>query len=253
MSDAQTLSSQVQSSQRQSSQFQSARFWAVVLLMVSAALLLYRRGDVDRVLPSRPLSELPETIGTRVATNIVMDAEVLQVLGKGDFLNRLYTPQIQGASDFAGSAQATDSAAEVGERAPIGLFIGYFPTQRTGQSIHSPQNCLPGAGWTFQSSGVTDLIDSSGKRSQVGEYLISDGRSTQEVLYWYQMHGRSIAGDYKAKLYTLADSIRLGRTDAALVRIITPVLPEEERIAAHERAVRFAEQITPLLPAYVPD
>ena len=35
---------------------------------------------------------------------------------------------------------------------PVSLFIGYFPTQRTGQSIHSPQNCLPGAGWTFASS-----------------------------------------------------------------------------------------------------
>ena len=77
--------------------------------------------------------------------------------------------------------------------------------------------------------------------------------SAQEVLYWYQMHGRSIASDYKAKLYTLADSIRYGRTDAALVRIITPVDPGEDRLEARKRAVDFAEQITPLLPAYVPN
>jgi EpsI family protein len=133
------------------------------------------------------------------------------------------------------------------------LFIGYFPTQRTGQSIHSPQNCLPGAGWSFLSSGVTELTGPGGRKYTVGEYLISDGRSSQEVLYWYRVHGRSIANDYKAKLYTLADSIRYSRTDAALVRIITPVLPDESRAQAHDRAVGFAERIVPLLPAYIPD
>jgi hypothetical protein len=67
------------------------------------------------------------------------------------------------------------------------------------------------------------------------------------------MQGRSIAGDYKAKLYTLADSIRYGRTDAALVRIITPVVQGEDRPEAHNRVVSFAQQLTPLLPAYVPN
>ena len=58
--------------------------------MLSAALLLHLRGDVDRVPPSSPLSEFPMTVGTRTATEIVMDADVLQNLGKGEFLNRVY-------------------------------------------------------------------------------------------------------------------------------------------------------------------
>ena len=195
------------------------RFWSVVLLMSLTALLLHMRGDVDRVLPSRPLSELPMTIGTRTATDMAMDPDVLQVLGKGDFLNRVYLANLP--------QQGRTALIDSGEGAPIGLFIGYFPTQRTGQSIHSPQNCLPGAGWSFESSWMTSLTNAAGKRYQVKEYLITDGLSSQEVLYWYQMHGRIIAGDYEAKLYTLADSIRYGRTDAALVRIITPVEPGE--------------------------
>jgi EpsI family protein len=219
----------------------SARLWVVALLMGATALLLHVRGDVDRVPSSRPLSELPMTIGLRTATDIPLDADTLQVLGKGVFLNRMY------ATD--GGAAGTSSAQLV----PIGLYIGYFPTQRTGQSIHSPQNCLPGAGWTFQSSGVTDLIGPTGKKYSVGEYLISNGSSTDEVLYWYQLHGRSIANDYKAKLYTLADSIRYSRTDEALVRVITAVQPGEDRIDAHRRAVDFGDQIVPLLPAYIPN
>jgi EpsI family protein len=218
----------------------SARLWVVALLMGSTAVLVRVRGDVDRVLPSRPLTEMPSTIGTRTAVDIPLNPEILEVLGKGFFLNRTYLPP-------------SNAPANANDRAPIGLFIGYFPTQRTGQSIHSPQNCLPGAGWVFQSSGVTDLTGPAGKKYSVGEYLISDGQSTQEVLYWYQMHGRSIANDYKAKLYTLADSIRYGRTDAALVRVITAVAPGEDRLDAHKRVVGFAEQILPLLPAYIPD
>ena len=213
----------------------SARLWVVALLMGSTALLLYARGDVDRVPPSRPLSELPMTIGPRTANDIPLDADTLEVLGKGIFLNRMYT--------------ADNSARLVS----IGLYIGYFPTQRTGQSIHSPQNCLPGAGWTFESSGVTDLTGPTGKKYSVGEYLVTNGSATDEVLYWYQLHGRSIANDYKAKLYTLADSIRYSRTDEALVRVITAVQPGEDRMEAHRRAVGFADQIVPLLPAYIPE
>jgi EpsI family protein len=230
----------------------SARFWVVVLLMSLTVLLLQLRGDVDRVPPSRPLSEFPVMIGARTATDIAINAETMQLLGKGEFLNRVYLAQPLPQLNPEGSLAAAPTA-EAGARAPIGLFIGYFPTQRTGQSIHSPQNCLPGAGWTFLSSWTTSLTNAAGHRYQVQEFLITDGSTNQEVLYWYQMHGRVIASDYAAKLYTLAGSIRYGRSDAALVRIITPVEPGEERLHARTRAVDFAEQIAPLLPAYVPD
>jgi EpsI family protein len=219
----------------------SLRFLVVAVLMGATAVLLKARGDVDRVPPSRPLSELPKSIGSRSATDIPIEPGVLELLGGGTFLNRVYT------------VQNTGPALGTNDRASIGLFIGYFPTQRSGQSIHSPQNCLPGAGWVFQSSGVTDLTDPAGKRYTVGEYLISNGISTQEVLYWYRVHGRSIASDFKAKAYTLADSIRYDRTDAALIRVITPLEPGEDRMQAHLRAVSFADQIVPLLPAYIPD
>ena len=225
----------------------SARLWLVLLLMAFTTLVLHLRGDVDRVPPSRPLSQFPAIIGTRLANDVSMDIETLQILGKGDFLNRLYQPPPPPLG------RPWPATADADARAPIGLFIGYFPTQRTGQSIHSPQNCLPGAGWTFESSWITSLTNAAGQKYQVKEYLITDGTSNQEVLYWYQMHGRVIAGDYAAKLYTLADSIRYGRTDAALVRIITPVEPGEDRLQSRARAIRFAEQIAPLLPAYVPD
>jgi EpsI family protein len=220
----------------------SPKLWVVVLLMLFTAVELHLRGDVDRVPPSRPLSEMPSAIGNRTAVDIPIDAETLAILGKGDFLNRVYLwPR-------------NVPVARPGDYADIGLYIAYFATQRSGQSIHSPQNCLPGAGWTFQPpSVVTSFTDSTGKEYRVGDYLITNGSATEEALYWYQLHGESIASDYKAKFSTLADSIRYGRTDEALIRIMTPVAPGEDRAEARRRVIGFAQQITPLLPAYVPN
>ena len=159
--------------------------------------------------------------------------ETLDVLGAGDFLSRVYTRD--------GGAQ------------PIGLFIGYFPTQRTGVTIHSPKNCLPGAGWVFESSQYVDLNDAHGKAHRVGEYIIANGDNRQFVIYWYQAHGRSVANEYLAKMYMVTDAMRLNRTDGALVRVITPIDSQGGTSAAKARAEAFTAQLAPMLPRFIPD
>jgi EpsI family protein len=224
----------------------SPRFWTVVLLMVVTLTLLLHRGDADNVPPSQPLSMMPNTIDGKVAQDIPLQDDVLAVLGKGDFLNRMYTiPDPKKVASEPGSAH--------GAAYPVGLFIGYFATQRTGQSIHSPQHCLPGAGWTFESSRYTDLDDINGKRFNVGEYVINNGDSRQFVIYWYQAHGRSIANEYKAKAYMLADAIRYNRTDGALIRVITPIAGGEPVEEARARVVQFTTRMTPYLSQFIPN
>jgi EpsI family protein len=213
----------------------SLRFWTVVLLLTATAVVLHSRGDKDYIPQREALSNMPQTIGGWTSQDLPMDAETLAVLGEGDFLNRLYT------------------GAQSNALPPVGLFIGYFPTQRTGQSIHSPQHCLPGAGWTFESSRYTNLRDINGKNYQVGEYVINNGESRQFVIYWYQAHGRSIANEYRARLRMVTDAIRTNRTDGALVRVITPVLSSEPISSARDRAVLFASKMAPHLPQFIPD
>lgn len=222
----------------------SPRYWTVVLLLLATAIMLHSRGDVDRVPASEPLSTLPQQIGPWTSNDVPIQDDVLAVLGKGDFLNRIY----QGSGDSSNSAGVA-----LNDKIPISLFIGYFPTQRTGQSIHSPQHCLPGAGWTFDYHKYVDLVADDGKPYRVGEYVISNGSSKQFVLYWYQAHGRSIANEYVAKAYMIADAIRLNRTDGALVRVISPILPNEPDTAARDRVVRFTSELAPMLPRFIPD
>ena len=231
----------------------SPRYWTVVLLLVVTAFILYHRGDTDNVPPSDPLSLMPQTIDGMTSRDFPLDEETLAVLGKGDFLNREYyspTPSLLPAS-ISGQPAAPQTSASM----PIGLFIGYFASQRTGQSIHSPQHCLPGAGWTFEpnESHYTDLMADNGKKFRVGEYVITNGETRQFVLYWYQAHGRSIANEYVAHAYMIADAIRYNRTDGSLVRVITPIRGGEPTADARARVVRFTAQMAPLLPRFIPD
>ena len=216
----------------------SARFWVVFLLLAGTLATLRLRGDSDRVPPTPPLTLMPEAIGAWKAQDFPLDSETLSVLGDGRFLNRVYT-------NYGPTGQPVET--------PVSLFIGYFPTQRSGQSIHSPQNCLPGAGWAFLSSRVINLPTAGRRPYPVGEYLIGNAGEKQVVLYWYLAHGRSVASDYLAKAYMMLDAVRWNRTDGALVRIVTPVGPNEPLESAQQRAVHFANQVTPLLPRFIPN
>ncbi len=225
----------------------SPRFWTIMVLLLATAFVLQSRGDTDRVPPSEPLSRMPESFGAWTARDLPLDDATLDVLGKGDFLNRVYTapsnPSLQQGSLLLRPAP----------EAPISLFIGYFATQRTGQTMHSPQHCLPGPGWTFHSQKYVDIKDVNGKAYKVGEYIISNGETKQFVIYWYQAHGRSVPNEYLAKLYMVTDAIRTNRTDGALVRVITPILPNEPLQAAEDRATHFTQQMAPYLPRFIPN
>lgn len=211
------------------------RYWVVVSVLCATALVLHGRGDVDKVPASEPVGTMPTHIGPWISRDEPIDDQVLQILGKGEFLNRIY--------------EIPDGTTHVPS---IGLFIGYFPTQRTGQTIHSPQHCLPGAGWTFESSKYTTLQAADGKPYQVGEYVIGNGEVRQFVLYWYQAHGRSVANEYVSKAYLIADAIRLNRTDGALVRVITPIAAGEQINDARDRAISFTREMATQLPRIIP-
>ena len=208
------------------------RFWTVALLLAGAVVILFARPSRDLMPPREPLAQYPDTISGWWGRDVPIDQETRDVLGDGDFLERNYIRE--------------------GEPAPIDLFIAYFPSQRAGSTIHSPKHCLPGAGWMFDSSRSIDLEDADGRAHRVGEYVISNGQAKEFVIYWYEAHGRSVASEYRAKVYLVADAMRMNRTDGALVRIITPIRSGEGEAQARARAEGFARQLAPTLTRFIP-
>jgi EpsI family protein len=124
--------------------------------------------------------------------------------------------------------------------------------------MHSPANCLPGAGWEPVSQGimqVTDPRNPAGPKLGVNRYVIQKGLDRQLVLYWYQSHGRVIGSEYWSKIYMVADAVRLNRTDAALVRVITEIKGEDAAAEskAESQAIAFMNELMPRLSAFLPD
>jgi EpsI family protein len=204
---------------------------ALILVAMIAAAGVYAAGaSGDEVAVARaPLSSLPATLGDwhgRDSTPFADD--IVAALGVDDYINRQY---------------------ERAGRPPVSLYAGYYASQRQGDTIHSPQNCLPGAGWRpVSSERVT--IDAGGTPIEVNRYLIQKGVERQAVLYWYQGRGRVVANEYANKLWLMLDAARLRRTNGALVRLITPVSTTSD--AAFEELSAFTGAVFPRLTAHLP-
>lgn len=227
-----------------------ARFWIVASLLLATAVFIHARRNTEVIVRRQGLQSFPARVGEWYGQELPIGDEVRHVLGDGDFIERLYK---RTAPDNSPAAIATAplASAATGNNPLIDLFIAYFPTQRTGSTIHSPKHCLPGSGWEpLQSQHVSFIAD--GHKLEANRYVIVKDSERQVVLYWYQAHNRAVASEYLAKLYLIADAISMNRTDGALVRLITPVEPGETTEDAELRVKRFAQEIAPDLNRYIP-
>jgi EpsI family protein len=211
----------------------AVRFLSVTFLLAAAAVFLHARSRPEELLLRKPLEEFPIFVDGWKGKNVAISDEVKQVLGADDYLVRLYYRNA--------------------DEQPIDFFVVFFKSQRTGATIHSPQNCLPGAGWAPIEQGRLSIEIPHRNTITVNRYIIAKGLEQQFVVYWYQAHGRVVASEYWAKFFLVADAIRMNRTDGALVRIISPIGRGETVKDGEQRAVEFAQQIYPLLDSFIPE
>ena len=203
------------------------------MLLGTAALIA--RASKPEITPIREsLSEMPMQIGNWTGlSDQVIDSRVMAVLGVDDYVSRGYFNPDQYV---------------------LHLYVGYYQSQRSGDTMHSPMNCLPGAGWDPVKRDHITVPISNGLAIDVNRVVILKGLEKQLVMYWYQGHGRVIASEYVGKVYTVLDALRTNRTDAALVRVVCPIedLAPESEIAAEQRAVDFVKVLFPLLERFLP-
>lgn len=200
---------------------------AVLFLVTRAALTALSASDP--VIPSRPLSSLPMTLGAwSGARQPDFDPETLAVLGVDDYVTRIYR-------------RGPDAA---------DLYIGYYASQKRGGTIHSPLNCLPAAGWQPLSHARVALAEPAGQTIDANRYLIQRGVDKELVYYWFQSHGRTVASEYWTKAYLILDGLRLHRTDGALVRVV--VGPFTQEAGADRTARDFIQTLAPELTRRLP-
>ena len=131
------------------------------------------------------------------------------------------------------------------------LYVGYYVSQRSGATYHSPQNCLPGAGWMMKQPELIEITTPAGKTFTANRFIIENGVYNEVLIYWYQGRGRAVASEYNDKIYTVLDSVLRRRSDGAMVRVMTSVGNSEAEAtqAANDLAAQTADQLS----AYIPD
>lgn len=200
-------------------------------LLLAAFLFLQVRSYGDLAPANKPLRDFPSSIaGWQAREFSPFDDKSLHILKLNDYTNlRFVGPQGQS----------------------LWLYIGYWSSQRKGAQIHSPKNCLPGSGWEpVEDSKITVPLGPPYSPITINSYLLQRDRERQLVLYWYQSRGTVSAAELSAKIQMVKNSLLYGRSDGAIVRVISPVHGSVAETT--EMLVRYVQGLYPVLLEFLP-
>ena len=211
----------------------SIRFLILLVLIIAAGALVNAWAYLGEARVERKeLSQFPSVVGPwrQGKSDETLDAETMKVLRASDYLIRDYRRADGQLANF---------------------YVGYYKTQRDGASFHSPLNCMPGTGWVLAKPDSVSIPMGDGQSFVANKYLIQNGDYKSVMIYWYQGRGRAVASEYWGKIYTVIDSVRLRRSDGAIVRVTVPVITSEETALA--TGIDLATATAKVLPEFVPN
>ncbi len=202
----------------------------VIGIFVATFILLQFVNRPEKIEPNRDFATFPLEIGEWKGGRDQLDQRVYDILGLEDYI----------LADYVHPS-----------RKLVNLYVGFYQSQKEGDLIHSPKNCMPGAGWNITKTSIEPvIIDDKGTTIKAIKLLLEKGSEKQVVLYWFQSRGRIISSEYWQKIWLVVDSIFKQRTDGAFVRLISRVSEDEEQ--ALDTLKSFARQVFPHLKAYLP-
>jgi EpsI family protein len=209
------------------------RFAVLFIAIVAVGVLVNAwaylgEAHVDR----KQLKDFPQEVGEwrRARPDQIIDEATMAVLRASDYLLRDYRHADGQTANF---------------------YVGYYASQREGASYHSPLNCLPGSGWTLSEPDKVIVPLPDGSQFAANKYVIENGSQRSLMLYWYQGRGRQVASEYWGKVYTVIDSVRLRRSDGAMVRVTIPLGDSED--VALKSALDLSAKAVAALPEFVPN
>ena len=205
------------------------RSWTPAAILALGLVLVQGVSEQKRMPLREPLATaVPASIDGFSARDLEISEEEQRVAGMSTYVMRVY---------------------EAGAVPAFSVYVGYYDSQMQGKTIHSPKNCLPGAGWDALDA-TTAQVAVAGGSVTVNQYVIQRGKERALVLYWYQGRGRVAASEYAVKWDLLRDAALRGRSEEALVRVLVPMTGTQEESAA--LAQRVASTVVPAVQRALP-
>ena len=211
----------------------STRFVSLLIMLLIGGVVVNAWQYLGEAqIQRKELKDFPREVGAwkQQGGDQHFDQQTMSVLRASDYLMRDY----RGANGVVGN-----------------FYVGYYATQRDGATYHSPLNCLPGSGWVMSSPGKITIQPEGQAAFAANRYIIQNGSDKQLLVYWYQGRGRTTPSEYWGKIYTVIDSVRLRRSDGAMVRVIVPVGASEA--TALDAAVNLSASAAKALPEFIPN
>lgn len=201
----------------------------VIVFLITAGLTKFASHS-EIIKPNKPFKEFPLQIDQWKGHSNRLEDKVYNVLGVEDYiLANYFNPQ----------------------KEMVNLYVGFYQSQKKGDIIHSPKNCMPGSGWNIASTGIeTVKIHKLNKEIKVIKLLLVNGAQKQVVYYWFQSRGRIISSEYMQKIWLVVDSIFKHRTDGSFVRLISPVIKDEK--TTDKILKSFVDRVYPILTEFIP-
>jgi EpsI family protein len=202
--------------------------WVPAAILGFGCLLVQAVHPQQRMALVQPLEQaVPAVLDGFEAMDVEISEEEQRVAGMDDYLMRAY---------------------QNGEGAGFTVYVGYYESQLEGNGIHSPKNCLPGAGWEALSATTTSIVV-GGTAVAVNQYVVRREQQSALVLYWYQGRGRVAASEITSAWRLWRDAAFHGRTEEALVRIVVPITPDAN---ANDLGHRIAAAVIPMVDEALP-
>lgn len=208
------------------------RQFIVALAFLVLTLGIYQAVDFREKIPAgRPFSQFPLSVGAWEGTRQFMEQMFITELDLSDYTMIDYKNSNGRHVDF---------------------YVAYYESQKKAESIHSPETCLPGSGWIFRQAGQAQVpIVGQGGSITINRAIMEKSGARQIAYFWFPARGRILTNAWELKIYTFWDALTRQRTDGALVRVITPVYPDENIESAEARLQDFTRQIVPVLDGFI--
>ncbi|RJP83690.1 MAG: VPLPA-CTERM-specific exosortase XrtD [Desulfobacteraceae bacterium] len=206
----------------------------VSIALLGIALIISQAVEFREKIPiSQPFDQFPLRIEDWTGTRQSMEQKFIDTLDLSDYVIIDY-------KDPKGKE--------------VNFYVAYYESQIKGESIHSPETCLPGSGWIFQNQGSINIpiAGRAEKTMPVNRAVMEKSGYHQIAYYWFPQRGRILTNAYQLKLYTFWDALTRQRTDGALVRLVTLVYPNEDVSDAEKRMQDFVKDIIPVLDEFIP-
>lgn len=199
----------------------------IVVLLIALFSTKFVDNRVEEVPPHQEFISFPLQFTDWIGQHDKLDDRVVDTLGMTDYLFANFTSI---------------------DRNIVNVYVAYYESQRKGVSPHSPRVCIPGGGWEIAEFNRTEVDG-----QPINRVIIKNGDQEQLVYYWFQGRARQIANEYWNKWYLFKDALLKNRTDGALVRYVTPVLPGESHQNADTRIQSLMQHTSPELNRYIAD